>query len=223
MHPGAPASRARSEAGVFVSMLAFELDAAAPNDRGASLARLAGVRLCLWGALRRVAGKDPVRPHGALLACDSLDTAAGLADPMVAREILSGTGVAPESLLVESIDARFEVPLEPRRPGQPVFALVASFDYGAGPGDAQAAERHYLDHHVKRSRELPGLRGYVTGTVARRGTTVDARARMGIEIFDSRDALASAFRTPVGQELIQDGQYVCADVRVVHLDGEVVS
>jgi uncharacterized protein (TIGR02118 family) len=203
-------------------MLAFEQDAAAPVDGSRALARLAGVRMCLWGALRRVAGKDPARPRGALLGFDDLDAAARLADGAVARELLAGTGVAPESLLVESIDARLEVPLEPRGPGQPVFALVASFDYASGPGDTEAAERHYLDHHVKLSRELPGLRGYVTGKVARRGTTVDPRARMGIEIFDSRDALALAFRSPVGQELIRDGQYVCADVRVVHLDGEVV-
>jgi uncharacterized protein (TIGR02118 family) len=178
--------------------------------------------MCLWGTLRRVAGKEPARPHGALLAFDELDAAARLADAGVARELLAGTGVAPASLLVESIDARIELPLEPRRPGQPVFALAASFDYAAGPGDAKAAERHYLDHHVPLSRELPGLRGYVTGTVARRGTNVDPRARMGIEIFESRDALALAFRSPVGQELIKDGQYVCADVRVLHLDGQVV-
>jgi uncharacterized protein (TIGR02118 family) len=178
--------------------------------------------MCLWGALRRVGGKDPVRPRGALLACDDLETAAGLADAAVARRLLEGSGIAHESLIVESIDARLEVPLEPRRPGQPVFALVASFDYAPGPGDAQAAERHYLGHHVGLSRELPGLRGYVTGTAARRGTTAEPRARMGIEIFDSRDALALAFRSPVGQALIEDGAYVCADVRVAHLDGEVV-
>jgi uncharacterized protein (TIGR02118 family) len=127
-----------------------------------------------------------------------------------------------ESLHVESIDATFEIPLEPRRRSQPVFALLASFDYAPGPGDAVAAERHYLGYHVSRSRELPGIRGYVTGKILPHATTGTPRQRMGNEIFDSRDQLALAFRSPVGAEVIKDGAYVCANVRVYHLDGEVV-
>jgi uncharacterized protein (TIGR02118 family) len=213
--------RDRRRAPLYVSMLAFEQDGAATLDGGA-LARGTGARMCLWGTLRRVAGREPSRPRGALLAFDDVEAAVRLVDGSVARELLAGSGVAPDGLLVESIDARFEVPLEPRRLGQRFFALVASFDYAAGPGDARAAERHYLERHVPRSRELPGLRGYVTGKVEPRATTVDRRVRMGVEIFDSRDALAAAFRSPVGLELIEDGKYVCADVRVAHLEGEVV-
>lgn len=215
---------------MHVTMLAFEPEGAADAGPAGLVARLPGLRMCIWGALRRVAGKEPIRSRGALLAFDDEHTSAGLADAARARELPAGTGIAPSSVHVESIDATFQIPLEPRRPGQPVFALVATFDYADGPGDAAAAERHYLEVHVPRSRELPGMRGYVTGKLLRHASTRGGAAtgpsalrhRMGIEIFDSRDMLALAFRSPAGQDVIKDGQYVCANVEVHHLDGEVV-
>jgi uncharacterized protein (TIGR02118 family) len=206
---------------VHVSLLAFEQDSAAPGDAANLLARLPGVRMCLWGALRKVAGREPPRAYAALLGFDDDDLAPTLANPARARARLEGSGIDPASLHVESIDATVEIPLEPRRTGQSVFALVASFDYAAGPGDAAAAERHYLDYHVRRSRELPAIRGYVTGKILPSATTGVPRQRMGIEIFDSREMLAQAFRSPVGEDVMKDGQYVCANVAVYHLDGAV--
>jgi uncharacterized protein (TIGR02118 family) len=206
---------------VHVSLLAFEQDSAAPAGAETLLARLPGVRLCLWGALRKVGGRNPPRPCAALLAFDDDDMAPLLADPARAGARLDGTGIEPASLHVESIEATFEIPLEPRREGQGVFALVASFDYADGPGDAAAAERHYLEYHVRRSRELPAMRGYVTGKILPHATTGVRRQRMGIEIFDSREMLAEAFRSQVGEDVMRDGEYVCANVAVYHLDGTV--
>jgi uncharacterized protein (TIGR02118 family) len=215
---------------VHVTMLEFDQEAAPDAGPAALVARLPALRMCIRGALRRVAGKEPARSHAALLAFDDERASARLADPARARELLDGTGIAPSSLQVQSIDATFQIALEPRRPGQPVFALIATFDYADGPGDAVAAERHYLEVHVARSRELPGMRGYVTGKLLPHASMLAAaptgagalRQRMGIEMFDSREMLALAFRSPVGAEVMKDAQYVCADVEVYHLDGEVV-
>jgi uncharacterized protein (TIGR02118 family) len=204
---------------MYVTLLAFEVEDGSVEDAPLHLlARIPSARLGLSGALRRLAGDGPERARGLLLAFEDVGVAAKLAD----GALVAGTGIVPASLHVETIDATFERPLEPRSAAQRFFALVATFDYAPGPGDAAAAERHYLEYHVPRSRELPGLRGYVTGRVVTAGTTGAPRARMGVEVFDSRDALAVSFRSPVGEEMKRDGQYVCANVRVYHLDGCVL-
>jgi uncharacterized protein (TIGR02118 family) len=203
---------------MYVAMFAFEPET--PSDDGAAarlIARIPGVSMAIAGALRRVAGRDPVRSQGALVAFEDRGACVKLA-----QGTLADTGVRPVSLQIETMDAHIEIPLEPRPIGQRFYALVASFDYASGPGDAIAAERHYLDYHVPHSRQLPGLRGYITGRTVAEGTTAEPRARMGIEIFDSRDALAASFRSEVGAAMIKDGEYVCANVRVLHLDAAVV-
>ena len=210
---------------MYVAMLAFEPET--PSDDGAAarlIARIPGVSMAIAGALRRVAGRDPVRSQGALVAFEERGACLKLAQGArgFLAEPLADTGVRPASLQIESMDAHIEIPLEPRPIGQRFYALVASFDYAPGPGDAIAAERHYLDYHVPHSRQLPGLRGYITGRTVAEGTTAEPRARMGIEIFDSRDALAASFRSEVGAAMIEDGEYVCANVRVLHLDAAVL-
>jgi uncharacterized protein (TIGR02118 family) len=204
---------------VYVTLLAFEVEDGSVEDASSRLlARIPSARLGLSGGLRRLAGDGAERTRGMLLAFED----AGVAEKLADGALVAGTGIVPASVHVETIDATFERPLEPRAAAQRFYALVATFDYAPDPGDAADAERHYLEHHVPRSRELPGLRGYVTGRTVAAGTTGAPRARMGVEIFDSRDALAASFRSPVGEEVRRDGQYVCANVRVYHLDGRVV-
>jgi uncharacterized protein (TIGR02118 family) len=184
-------------------MLAFEKDL--------PFSPIPGLKFGVSGTFRRVAGQEPRFPRGALLAYDDDAVAARLTEAARAG-----------GLEIESIDASVEILLEPRAPGQPLFALIASFDYAPEAGDAEAAERHYLDYHVTQSRQLPGLRGYITGTIIPSASTAEPRRRMGIEIFDSRDMLATSFRSPIGEEVRRDGQYVCGNVRVRHLDGQVI-
>jgi len=201
----------------FLSSLAFECASASCEDAVRALvARIPGAHLCVAGASKRIAGDAPARPFGALLAYDAIDVARALAAR--SPSLFESTGIDGASAEVETIDATVQIPLT-RAPGQRFYALVATFDYAPGPGDAAAAERHYLEYHVPRSRELLGLRGYVMGRVLPDGCTLPPRARMGVEIWDDRDAMDAAFRTPNGRDLYEDGKYVCADVRLHYLDG----
>ncbi len=208
---------------MYLSMLAFDVDSTGDDHHAARLvSRIPSAHLALDGTLCRVGRTEPDRPRGAILAYDDPEVAVRLAHAGGASDLTFGTGIARASLLVESIEATIEIALEPKVVGARLFALIASFDYSTAPGDARAAERHYLDYHVERSRNLPGLRVYVTGTFIPTATTREPRARMGIEVFDSRDALATSFQSPVGEEMRKDGKYLCANTRVYHLDCEVV-
>jgi uncharacterized protein (TIGR02118 family) len=177
------------------------------------------VVVALVGGLRDVAGGAPKHQRGALVGFTDAVMLARLRDgsalPGALREL--GDGVR-----VESVDARVEVPLEPRAPGQRFFALLASFDYTAEAGDADSAERHYVSNHVPASRELPGLRGYVTGRVVAEGTRGAIRHRKGFEIFDDREALVASFRSPQGEAMVKDGAFLCGNVSVHHFDAAVV-
>jgi uncharacterized protein (TIGR02118 family) len=192
---------------MYLSMLSLEparTDAILPVVR-----ELASLELCLVGTLRRLVGPGPDEARGVLVGLHELDDVRGLA----------GLG----GFTSQTIAAVTELPLAPRRPGQRVYALVASFDYAPEAGDRHAAERHYLDHHVPESRKLPGLRGYFTGKLRDTGAPGERRLRMGIEVFDSRAALVAAFRTPLGEAMRVDGASLCGDVIVHHFDAEVVS
>ena len=103
-----------------------------------------------------------------------------------------------------------------------MFYMVATFDLrlpGATPMDA---ERHYLERHVSLARRLPGLRGYVVGTLAETPSIPADRRRGAILAFDSEDAWRAAYCSPVGRELRDDEKRLIADPRIVLLRGDEV-
>jgi uncharacterized protein (TIGR02118 family) len=202
---------------MFVSIVSFDLargGAVASDSPTVQAARaLPSARMCLWGTLRKMAGPEPEQQSAVLVGFD---------DRADLPRVLDAAGdAALANVRVETIDARVEVALEPRRPGQRFFALVASFDYGPAAGPPAVAEKHYFEYHVARSRELPGLRGYVIGALVPSGSRGQPRARMGLEIFDDRRALVDSFRSPVGEEMVRDGAYVCGNVLVHHFAATV--
>src|SRR5437899_8824877 len=92
-----------------------------------------GVQLGLVGALRDMAGGAPKHQRGALIGFTDAAMLAPLRDGAALPAALRELG---DAVRVESVDARVEVPLEPRAPGQRFFALLASFDYTPAAGDA---------------------------------------------------------------------------------------
>lgn len=185
-----------------------------------ALARqLPGLRLYYTARPVEVAGQTPDRRRGAIIMFDN-------ADAWVAA-MRAGTGPALRAdteghladLVRVTADAEVIVPFDARRPGQAAFVMAAEFDLATAEGGLEAAELRYRDRHVGLARELPGLRHYVTGRVARIGAV--ERYRLAILAFDTLDALRDAYRSPRGRELRADERATIVNARVSWLDVRV--
>lgn len=99
--------------------------------------------------------------------------------------------------------------------------LFALFDFKSG--DLAAEEQNYIDTHVSLARELPGLRGYITGKMIGSKSHPAPYYRAAALNFDDAEALRYAMRdSPVGKPLADDGVAHLANVRWIHLDSEVI-
>jgi uncharacterized protein (TIGR02118 family) len=99
--------------------------------------------------------------------------------------------------------------------------LFALFDFKSG--DVAAEERNYADVHVRLARDLPGLRGYITGQLIGSQSHPAPYFRGAALNFDDPEALRHAMRdSEVAKPLTDDGVEHLTNVRWIHLDSEVV-
>jgi EthD domain len=129
------------------------------------------------------------------------------------------------------LDSEIIVPFESRRPGSPCFVLAAEFELKLNGAGAEAAEERYLDYHVDIARQLPELRHYMISKyqVSRKLDAVETSGerpirnplRMAMLVFDGFEALRSAYRSPVGQELAKAEEAIIANPRVYRIDATV--
>lgn len=99
--------------------------------------------------------------------------------------------------------------------------LFALFDLKSG--DLAAEERNYNDLHVRLARDLPGLRGYITGKIMGSKNHPAPYYRGAALNFDDAEALRFAMRdSPVAKPLTDDGVEHLTNVRWIHLDSEVI-
>lgn len=189
-------------------------------DYHVALARvLPGLRLYLTGKLRETGRVKPDRYRAALLACgDAQAWAAAMRTDNAAK--LSADGQAHiTDARVDTADAEWVVRLDSKKPQQPCFMMVALFNFK--PPEPDKAEQHYTGYHVGLARRLPGLRGYLIGKTVAAGNAKPDRYRMAVLIHDSYEAMVAAYRSPVGQELRKDEEYLIGDPRVCYVDARV--
>jgi uncharacterized protein (TIGR02118 family) len=183
--------------------------------------RLPGLRLYYTGTLVEVAGQRPDRHRAAILVFDSVDARAAAMRTETGMALAADTEAHLRDLVRLTADAETIVAFDGRRPGQAAFVMTAAFDLAIGAGGVEAAERRYRDHHVALARQLPGLRHYVIGKLARGGGSDPERYRLAILAFDTLDALRQAYHSPVGRELRVDERETIVNARVSWLDARV--
>jgi uncharacterized protein (TIGR02118 family) len=183
--------------------------------------RMTGLRFYFTGRTMAALGRAPERVRVALQGFDDAKAAAEAAGSTVVPELVADSSAHLKDLMMKSVTGDVVIPFESRKPGQPCFIMAAEFDLAAPGGDGAAAERHYLDVHVAIARRLPGLRNYLAGKIDGAGASSGERQRMAVLVFDSRDALREAYRSPVGQELVRDEQATIRNPRVWRIDARV--
>jgi uncharacterized protein (TIGR02118 family) len=99
--------------------------------------------------------------------------------------------------------------------------LFALFDF-KNP-DIRAEEQNYIDVHVRLARQLPGLRGYITGQLIGSKSHPAPYYRAAALHFDDLDAMRHAMRdSEIAKPLTDDGIEHLTNVRWIHLDSEVI-
>ncbi len=182
--------------------------------------KTAGVNLYYSGRLAKAAGKEPERIRAAILGFESAEAAIASAGSEQMMLLAADSVAHLDDLVMRTVDAEVIVPFTSRRPGQSCFVMAAEF--GLEPtGGSEAAEGHYRDVHVGIARRLPGLRNYIIGKINEAGGDTSGRYRMAFLAFDTADALRTAYRSPVGQELVKDEEATIRNPRVYRLDARV--
>jgi len=100
--------------------------------------------------------------------------------------------------------------------------MVGTFNFDEDAFPHEAAERHYLEHHVPLARRLPGLRRYTIGRLIETRAIPATQYRGAILAFDSVEALRDAYRSPIGVELRADEQRLLSDPRALLIDGHEI-
>ena len=182
--------------------------------------RFPGLRQYYTGRLMKVAGKQPDRVRGAIIAYDDAAAAASAMRSDVVPALLADTQAHLKDGTSTDVNAETIVQFDSRRAGQNCFVMVAEFDLEQSAG-GEAAEKHYLGTHVSIARRLPGLRNYIIGKVIKTPGIEDSRYRMATLVFDSLDAYRAAYASPAGRELLKDEEATIRNARVYRLDARV--
>ena len=182
--------------------------------------RFPGLRQYYTGRLMKVAGKQPDRVRGAIIAYDDATAAASAMRSDVVPALLADTQAHLKDGTSTDVNAETIVQFDSRRAGQNCFVMVAEFDLEQSAG-GEAAEKHYLGTHVSIARRLPGLRNYIIGKVIKTPGIEDSRYRMATLVFDSLDAYRAAYASPAGRELLKDEEATIRNARVYRLDARV--
>jgi uncharacterized protein (TIGR02118 family) len=184
--------------------------------------RMPGLRLYYTGKAVESRGERPDRYRAAILMFDHADAFAAAMQTELGPALAADTEAHLADVVMQTADAEVIVPFADRRPGQSCFVMAAEFDLAADGGGLEAAERHYRDKHVAIARRLPGLRNYVIGKLRPPDPAfASPRYRIAILTFDSPEALRAAYRSPVGQELVEDERATIRNARVLRLDGRI--
>jgi uncharacterized protein (TIGR02118 family) len=187
--------------------------------------QLPGLRQYITGRLHAPSGQQPPHYRAALLSFDSAAEAeAAMRKSPVAKAVAADGREHMTNLRWLEMDSEIIVPFEAKRPGNKYLLMAAEFDLQvekAGFSDAASAEQRYLGEHTRIARRLPGLRHYMVGRLVEAAHEKPDRLRIAFLVFDDADALKSAYRSPVGIELIKDEEAPIANARVYRIDATV--
>jgi|SRR5262249_14086526 len=183
--------------------------------------RLPGLRFYYTGRLMKMQGMEPDHLRAAILGWDSAADIASALTNEVGKALTQDTREHLKGLVSRSLEAEVIVPFDSRKPGDKCFAMAAEFDLASKEEGVADSEAHYRGTHVEIARRLPGLRNYVIGKLAADGTAQPDRYRMAILVFDSVDDLRSAYRSPVGRDLVVDEDFLIRRARVFRIDARV--
>jgi uncharacterized protein (TIGR02118 family) len=187
--------------------------------------RLPGLQRYVTGRLRAPAGQQPPHYRAAILNFDSVaDAEAATHKSPVAKPLAVDGRAHMTNLRWLEVDSEIIVPFETAHPGRQFLVMVAEFDLHvekAGFSEAASAERRYLGEHTRIARRLPGLRHYMVGRLVDAAQRKPDRLRIAFLAFDDAETLRSAYRSPVGAELIKDEGATIANARVYRMDATI--
>lgn len=158
--------------------------------------KLPGLRLYFAGKLRATRKLTPERYRAGIIAFDD-GMAAGAAMMKDGPALMADTQAHMTKLDNRVGNASVVVP-PPTGAGRDCFVLTATF----GVRD----EGRYREKHVGLARRLPGLRGYL------------ASPGLALLVFDDYEAMRTAYRSPVGQEVNASAAAELTDLRLNYVD-----
>jgi uncharacterized protein (TIGR02118 family) len=99
--------------------------------------------------------------------------------------------------------------------------VFAAFDFASD--DLASEERNYLDNHVRMTKQLPGLRLYLSGRLRALPGEPPPFYRASVLTFDNLDAFEAALRkSAVSHAIVADGRAHMKNLRWREIDSEVV-
>lgn len=99
--------------------------------------------------------------------------------------------------------------------------VFAAFDFASH--DLASEERNYLDNQVRMTKQLPGLRLYLTGRMRSLPGAPPPSYRTSVLTFDSLDALETALRTSeMAHKVAAEGKAHMKNLHWWEIDSEVV-
>ncbi len=158
--------------------------------------KLPGLRLYFAGKLRATRKLVPERYRAGIIAFDD-GMAAGAAMMKDGPALMADTQAHMTRLDNRVGNVDVVVP-PPTGAGRDCFVLTASF----GVRD----EGRYRERHVGLARRLPGLRGYL------------ASPGLALLVYDDYQAMRTAYRSPVGQEVNASAAAELTDLRLNYVD-----
>jgi len=187
--------------------------------------QLPGLRHYLTGRLRSSADQPPSHYRAAILSFESAAEAeASIRKSPEAKAVAADGRDHMMNLRWLEADSETIVPFESREPGRHLLLMAAEFDLQvekAGFSDPASADQRYLGEHTRIARRLPGLRYYMVGRLVEAARQKPDRSRIAFLAFDDSEALRSAYRSPVGFELVKDEEATIANARVFRIDATI--
>jgi hypothetical protein len=101
-----------------------------------------------------------------------------------------------------------------------MFLMFARFDFKSS--DLAAENKNYMDHHVRLARQLPGVRMYLTGTMAETAQGRPERYRAVLFGYDTPQAGLTSLDCPVGAQMMADSAEHIVGTLVDACEGEVI-
>jgi uncharacterized protein (TIGR02118 family) len=209
---------------MYLNLVAFNFTGADPGaeelhylDYHVALARrFPGLRMYLAGRVTGSRESKPERFRAAIIGFDDAAAAAAAMQSDVVPALVEDSQAHLADLISKSANCETIIPFDCPRRGQSCFVMAAEFGLEHAGSGLAAADNRYRSVHVAIARRLPGLRGYLIGKLD--GAPEDGRHRIAVLIFDSRQALRDAYRSPEGQELIRDENATIRNARVWRID-----
>ena len=104
-----------------------------------------------------------------------------------------------------------------------MIEIVSTFSFDTSKRSLDEWEEYYTTEYIHKLRALPGLKRYIVGkTLPAPGADTEF-ARVAVLLFEDMNSFASAFATPLGQEMTRKMAEMAPHSKLYVVDAQEVS